>query len=273
MLGRGGGGPVRRLKEVLPQALPRNWKGGLRRGQVLAYWKRVAGSPLDRLTEAVRLEEGVLFVEVPDPVLLHHLTYARMDFLRRFEEAFPGVVREIRFTLGRRLEAGPSPEASRPQEEDLEAQKKAQALSAAAPPGLRAVVERAALALLKGRQGEPCPICETPSPVHPCPTCRRLLEDPVVEKEARRLAQGRPPRLEGEAHRVALHLAKERLKGQLLDLFPQAVGAKEEREALLLLLSDLARRYAALAGWEAVPQAVRSLIPHPGLRQDGGPGQ
>lgn len=264
MLGGGGGGPVRRLKEVLPLALPRTWRQGLRRGQILAYWKRVAGSPLDRLSEAVRLEDGILFVEVTDPVLLHHLIYARMDFLRKFEEAFPKAVREIRFTLGKRLvpsqgEEGPDGEVQA--DSRSERALKAQLLSANAPPELRAVVERAALALLKKRQGEPCPICETPSPIHPCPTCRRLQSDPVVVKEARRLAQGKPGRLEGEAQKVALHLAKEGLKAQLLDLFPQVVrAAPGEKETLLPLLSDLAERYAALAGWEAVPQAVRSLL-------------
>lgn len=262
MLGGRGGGLVRRLKEVLPLALPSSWRQGLRRGQILAYWKRVAGSPLDHISEAVRLEDGILFVEVTDPVLLHHLTYTRMDFLRRFEEAFPKAVREIRFTLGKRPVPSQGAEGAEEKvQADSQSAQKAQLLSANAPPELRAVVERAALALFKKRQGEPCPICETPSPIHPCPTCRRLQRDPVVVKEARRLAQGKPGRLEGEAQKVALHLAKEGLRAKLLDLFPQVVRAvPEEKETLLPLLSDLAERYAALAGWEAVPQAVRSLL-------------
>ncbi len=257
---------MRRLREVLPKALPRSWQRGLQRGRILAHWKRVAGSPLDRLSEAVRLEEGVLFVEVNDPVLLHHLTYARMEFLKRFEEAFPKAVREIRFTLAKDPWSGLTGSFAEPaaQAEDPKVLEKARALSAHAPPGLEEAVQRAALALLKRRQGEPCPICEAPSPLHPCPTCRRLLKDPLVKKEARRLAQGQAARLEGEPHQVALHLAKEQLKAQVLELFPQVVRAgPEEKEALLPLLADLAGRYAALAGWEALPPAVRSLLGTP----------
>ena len=90
-----------RLKEVIPEALKRaGGKERLRRGLVLAAWREVAGKDLARFTEAVALEEGVLVVHVPDPVVAHQLTYTRLALLRRYEERFPGAVREIRFQVG-----------------------------------------------------------------------------------------------------------------------------------------------------------------------------
>ncbi|MGQ9754047.1 MAG: DUF721 domain-containing protein [Thermaceae bacterium] len=247
---------MRRLREVLPSAFPKDWQPGLKRGRLLLFWREVVGSPLDQMTEAVRLEEGTLFVAVPDPVLLHHLTYMREAFLQKIDEKFPGMVREIRFALGSRPKPPPPPSPAPPPSEKEKAQ--AKALAQGPPPGLREAAERAALALLLGRKGTPCPICETPSLRHPCATCQRLLKDPLVEREARRLAQGKPPRLEGEAHLVALYLAKERLRSQLLDLLPQATKTRDE--SLRPLLADLAERYAALAGWEKVPEGVRTFL-------------
>ena len=90
-----------RLKEVIPEALKRaGGKERLRRGLVLAAWREVAGKDLARFTEAVALEEGVLVVHVPDPVVAHQLTYTRLALLRRYEERFPGELREIRFQVG-----------------------------------------------------------------------------------------------------------------------------------------------------------------------------
>ncbi|MCX7848751.1 DUF721 domain-containing protein [Thermus sp.] len=254
LYGRGGGALPWRLKEVLPEALKRaGGKERLQRGLVLASWKEVVGRELARLTEAVALEEGVLTVWVADPVTAHQLTYSRLALLRRYEERFPGKVREIRFLVGR-LEA-PSPEPP-PPPKDPEAGRKALALAQLAPSELREAVARAAFALFAHKRGNPCPLCGTPSETHPCPTCRRLLESPLVRKEAERLKRGRPPRLEGEALLVARHLARERLLAEMRELYPQAL-----REAgLRPLLRDLARRFQSLFPEEALPEGVQSLL-------------
>lgn len=255
MLGGRGGGPVpRRLKEVIPEAL-RQAGGGerLRRGLVLAAWREVVGRELAGLTEAVALEGGVLTVRVPDPVTAHSLTYNRLALLRRYGERFPGVVREIRFVVGQ--VARPLP-PSPPAPEEGGASRQAWRLVQEAPPGLRTAAARAALALLQRRRGEPCPICESPSEAHPCPTCRRLLESPAVRKGAERLKRGRPSGLEGEALLVARHLARQSLLAEMAELFPQAL----REEGLRPLLGDLARRFQALFPDEPLPEAVRSLL-------------
>ncbi|WP_198665529.1 DUF721 domain-containing protein [Thermus sediminis] len=250
----------RKLEEVIPEALRR--AGGeerLRRGLVLAAWREVAGRELARITEAVALEGETLLVQVPDPVVAHQLTYSRLALLKRYEARFPGMVKEIRFQVGK-LEAkaegeggvsppGPSPEASR----------KALALAEKAPPGLREAVARAALALLARRRGSPCPLCEAPSQTHPCPTCRRLLGDLGVRKEAERLKRGKPTGLAGEALLVARHLARTALLQEMRDLYPEALRKEELRP----LLEDLARRFQALFPEEPLPEGVRSLLKGP----------
>ncbi|BAD70088.1 MAG TPA: DUF721 domain-containing protein [Thermus sp.] len=258
MLGGTRGGPVPwRLKEVIPEALKRaGGKERLRRGLVLAAWREVAGKDLARFTEAVALEEGVLVVHVPDPVVAHQLTYTRLALLRRYEERFPGAVREIRFQVGpleaEGVEAPPPSDPGRLRE----AGRKALALAEKAPPELRERVARAALALFQRQRGDPCPVCQTPSETHPCPTCRRHLEDPGVRRAAERLMRGQEAGLEGDALRAARHLARENLLAQMRDLYPEALRSEEFRP----LLADLARRYRNLFPQEPLPEGVRSLL-------------
>ncbi|GAB5603301.1 DUF721 domain-containing protein [Thermus sp. FJN-A] len=247
-----------RLRELIPQALKKaGGKERLKRGLVLSAWKEVVGKELSRLTEPVALEAGTLTVRVADPVTAHQLTYSRLALLKRYEERFPGVVKEIRFLVGPLEEVAPPP--PRPPE-NPEAARKALLLAQEAPPELRERVARAALALFQRQRGDPCPICQVPSETHPCPTCRRLLATPGVRKEAERLYRGKPPRLEGEALLVARHLARERLLGEMRDLFPEAL----REEGLRPLLADLVQRFRALFPGEPLPVAVQGLLDRKG---------
>lgn len=256
MLDGGGGGAVRRLKEVVPLALAQaGSRARMERALLLASWKEMVGPKLARLTEALALEDGVLTVRVADPVLAHQLTYRRLDLLQRLSARFPGKVREIRFRVGP-LEAPPPADPPHPGTSTPALLEKARALAAAAPPELRERVEGAALALLRKRRGSPCPICQAPSETQPCPTCRRHLQSPLVAREAERLARGKPPRLSGDALLAAQHLARERLLGELQDLYPVALKEPE----LWPLLKDLARRFQALFPEEPLPQGVQSLL-------------
>ena len=261
MLGARGGGPVPwRLKEVIPEALKRaGGKERLKRGLVLAAWREVVGRELAQMTEAVALEEGTLLVQVPDPVVAHQLTYSRLALLKRYEERFPGVVKEIRFQVGRvESQAGAGYKPPSPGHL-LEAGRKALALAQKAPPEMREPVARAALALFRRQKGDPCPICQAPSEAHPCPTCRRLLEDPVVRKEVERLKRGKPTGLQGEALLVARHLTREKLLQEMRDLYPEVL----REEGLRPFLEDLARRFQALFPEEPLPEGVRSLLKGP----------
>ncbi len=248
-----------RLKEVIPEALKRaGGKERLKRGMVLAAWREVVGPGLAQVTEALALEEGTLWVRVPDPVVAHQLTYHRLLLLRRYEERFPGMVKEIRFQVEPKAqEAPPRPQNPGPAEgAPLAQSRRALALAQEAPPHLREKVARAALALFQRQKGTPCPICQAPSETHPCPTCRRLLQAPAVRKEAERLYRGKPPHLQGEALLAARHLAREKLLQAMQELYPEAL-----REAHLKpFLADLAQRFRALFPEEALPAGVQSLL-------------
>ncbi|RTI02965.1 hypothetical protein CSW14_06115 [Thermus scotoductus] len=246
-----------RLKEVIPEALKKaGGKEKLKRGLVLAAWREVVGRELAQLSEPLALEGGALTVRVADPVTAHQLTYSRLALLRRYEERFPGVVKEIRFVVGPLEKEPETPKTPENPERLLWASRRALELSEKAPLELREKVARAALALLQKDRGEPCPICGSPSPKHPCPTCRRLLESPWVRKEAERLKRGRPTGLEGEALLVARHLARQSLLSEMEALYPQAL----RDETLRPLLRDLAQRFRTLFPGETLPEAVRSLL-------------
>lgn len=257
MLGGTRGGPVPwRLKEVIPEALKRaGGKERLRRGLVLAAWREVAGKDLARFTEAVALEEGVLVVHVPDPVVAHQLTYTRLALLRRYEERFPGAVREIRFQVGPSRRKGWRP--PRPQTPAACGRR------AARPWPWR---KRPLRSSGSGWPGPPWPSSRgsgaTPAPSArprarpiPAPPAAATWKTPGCGGRrsgscgARRRASGGRPR-------AARHLARENLLAQMRDLYPEALRSEEFRP----LLADLARRYRNLFPQEPLPEGVRSLL-------------
>jgi predicted nucleic acid-binding Zn ribbon protein len=234
---------------------------GVQRGRVLALWPEVAGPALSEFSEAERLEDGVLFVRVPDVVVAHQLTYLREEFVRRYQEKQPGLVRELRFLVGFERKARPP---SRPEvlpKLDSEEEARLQRLAERSPQELREVILRAGRAVLRRQKGNPhppCPVCARPSPEHPCKPCQGLLAAPAVQREARRLTRF-PLRtsLEGEPLQAARYLAQQRLEAQLHDLLPQAIRQPE----LLPILQDTARRYLQLRTGERVVGAYRHLLP------------
>ncbi|WP_114313056.1 DUF721 domain-containing protein [Thermus caldifontis] len=245
------------LKEVIPEALKKaGGKEKLKRGLVLAAWREVVGKELAQLSEPLALEGDTLTVRVADPVTAHQLTYGRLALLRRYEERFPGAVKEIRFVVGSLEKKPEAPKTPENPERLLWASRRALELAEKAPLELREKVARAALALLQRDRGEPCPICGSPSPKHPCPTCQRLLQSPWVQKEAERLKRGRPTGLEGEPLLVARYLARQSLLSEMEALYPQAL----RDETLRPLLRDLAQRFRTLFPGETLPEAVRSLL-------------
>ncbi len=239
MLHGKGGGPLRKVGRLLPEAL-KGLGPGLRRGQVLAYWREAVGPELARLTRALALEEGVLLVAVPDPTLRHQLTYARLELLEKLRARFPEV-REIRFIPGELPPEDPPSLGPRPRAE-------------LPPAGFPERVQRLAR-FLREKPGETCPVCGAKSPTKPCSVCRRHLEDPLVHKAAQRLARGRAAGLEGDLLEAARYLARQALLKEMEELFPMAL----KDPGLIPLLKDLVRRFRALFPEEALPSGVESL--------------
>jgi len=263
-----------RAGELLGQLLKRyKLEAGLRRGRVLALWPEIAGEMLARLTEPLKLERGELLVRVENAALAHQLTYQREEFVRRYASRLgEGVVTNVRFVTGRpRGRQEEAPAAGAPLEEPvalpLELARKLERWKQAVPEELQGAVERAGRAVLAAQaraEGEACPVCGRVGDGAPCRFCAPLLEDPLVERAARRLE--REPEaepLEGDLLAAARWLAAERLRAKIEDLAPRAVREPE----LQPLLADLAGRFARLpvagdtpeARFERLSPAARSL--------------
>ncbi len=257
-------GKPRLISDLLGQALKQHGlESGFKRGAALALWPEIAGESLSQLTEAERLEDGVLYVRVSDSVVGHQLTYMREEFLRRYREKLPGAVHELRFSVGRpskgkkkaQPEIVPLPALSSEEEDRL------RALAQQMPEALQGAIYKAARAVVRRQKASPhppCVVCGSPSPENPCKSCQRLLKDPLIEKEARRLTR-RPlsSRLDGEMLLAARYLAGRDLEAQLRELLPQVVREPQ----LLPMLQDTARRFLQLQTGQKDVTAYRHLLP------------
>lgn len=257
-------GKPRHIGDLLGQALKQHGlESGFKRGAALALWPEIAGENLSQLTEAERLEDGVLYVRVCDSVVGHQLTYMREDFLRRYREKLPGVVLELRFSVGRPGKKKKKAQASNEPLPPLsgEEEQRLRSLAQQLPEALQGAVYRAARAVVQRQKASPhppCVVCGSPSAENPCKGCQRLLKDPLIEKEARRLAR-RPlnPRLDGDLLLAARYLASRELEAQLRELLPQVVREPQ----LLPMLQDTARRFLQLQTGQKDVTAYRHLLP------------
>ncbi|GIW25385.1 DUF721 domain-containing protein [Meiothermus sp.] len=253
---------VKPSAEIIAQILrQKGLSAGVRRGRVLALWPEIAGPALSELTEAERLEDGVLFVRVADSVVAHQLTYLREEFLRRYQEKLPGLVAELRFVVGAEKKTRPKSKPPPPPPLSLEEEAHLRKLAERSPEDLRGAILRAGKAVLQKQKENPhppCPICGAPSPQHPCKPCHQLLSEPAVRREAGRLSRfPLKPRLEGNPLQAARYLAQQKLEAQLRDLLPQVIQQPE----LMPILQDTARRYLQLRSGEKDVRAYRHLLP------------
>ena len=71
--------------------------------QVVSRWPEIVGESIAHKAEAIRFDEGTLFVAVPDAAWRHQLQMQGEDILRRIHEHPRGtVIRELRFVAGRK---------------------------------------------------------------------------------------------------------------------------------------------------------------------------
>jgi hypothetical protein len=219
----------RPLAELLHEVFRRSGiVRGVRRAEAVVLWRRVVGPEVAAFARAVTLQHGTLVVDVPDPETALHLGLQRHHVLRAYAEHLgPGVVREIRFRVGRppesrasaadgRAGAGGAPQGTPKGEAgaaDPVAQPDPRALSrlaralGEAPEPLAGAALQAGAALLalqarrRAARWRPCPVCgvlREPLPDEPaadglgpgphwCATCRRHAEHPKVARQASRL--------------------------------------------------------------------------------------
>ena len=95
--------PGHDLKKMLPKVLGRLGRSiGNRPDLILAAWGEVVGPRLSPMAEAVRFEEGVLFVKVKNSTLLSLLAGAEKPrLLKSLRGKFPKVtIKNIVFRIG-----------------------------------------------------------------------------------------------------------------------------------------------------------------------------
>ncbi|WP_337868640.1 DUF721 domain-containing protein [Meiothermus sp.] len=234
---------------------------GVQRGKALMLWPEIAGPALSELTEAERLEDGILFVRVADSVVGHQLTYLREEFIQRYQKKLPGMVRELRFLVGAEKKAKPKSQPAAIPKLSPEEEAELRQLAERSPQELQGVILRAGKAVVQKQKESPhppCIICGTPSPESPCKPCQKLLGEAAVQREALRLTRfPLKTRLEGHALSAARYLAQSKLEAQLRDLLPHVIQQPE----LMAILQDTAKRYLQLRTGEKEVRAYRHLLP------------
>lgn len=248
------------VSEVLAEVFRRGgMKRAVKRAEAVLLWPQVVGTDVARFTEAKALQDGTLFVEVPDSETAMHLSMQRQRFLDVYRGRFAvREVREIRFRVGRRT---PPPAEEPPPRADADPAEVAQLARELGrldlPDALAAPTMKAARAMLEDRARKralgwrPCRHCgalcgdrddeDDPS----CDSCRRYALDPKVDHAAHRLAvdpDAATPLLSEDERAVAAHRAERYLDATLLELLPQVLADPKHR----IQLESAARNLLAL---------------------------
>lgn len=235
-------------------------KRRLKRAEAVILWPQVVGD-VARFSEAKRLQDGVLVVEVADSETAMHLSHQRHRFIDAYQRRF-GVsdLKDIRFRVGKPQ----APQAPTPLPPEVAPDPKALALmakhiDAQLPDTLAGPALQAAKAMLRAQaaraaQGAPqCQICgvitqptvtDTPK-VALCRACRRYLEHPLVSRSSRTIAVNPDrltPELSDDERLAALWQAKRLLRERIDALIPHVLAEPDQR----VVLETAIRCYLAL---------------------------
>lgn len=96
---------------MIRQFFERNGLGQeFREQEPLLFWPRVAGEPLARLTEPLRVNQGVLYIEVSNHVIAQELSLMKDVYVKKINELLGEArVQDIRFRVGTAPLARPTP--------------------------------------------------------------------------------------------------------------------------------------------------------------------
>lgn len=237
-------------------------KRRLKRAEAVILWPQVVGD-VARFSEAKRLQDGVLVVEVADSETAMHLSHQRHRFIDAYQRRF-GVseLKDIRFRVGKPAaapKATPAPPETSPDPKALASL--AKHINAQLPDTLAGPALQAAKAMLRAQaaraaQGAPhCDICgvitqqdtvNAPSKqVALCRACRRYLEHPLVTRATRAIAVNpdRPtPELSDDERLAALWQAERLLQERIDALIPHVLAEPDQR----VVLETAVRCYLAL---------------------------
>ncbi len=216
-------------------------KRGVRRAEAVLLWPQVVGAKVAKFTEAKTLQDGVLFVEVPDSETAMHLSFQRQKFVNVYSAKF-GVrdVKDVRFRTGRRplleppeppkVTVQPDPKALADLARTVARAELSDALSRSAMQAAKAMLSWRAAREADGWVA--CTVCGALTPDDKkgrglCTTCTRYAAFPKVRTASRTLAVApdqATPLLSDDERAVAVYGAKAYLREKLQELLPEVLA-------------------------------------------------
>ncbi len=89
------------FNKIIENYLKRNGSWTRMKGELAVfYWPKIAGFDLAQKVEAVRYQDGALFLKTDNPALAHQLTLMSMDIVKRYQKVLGrGVIRNIKLKV------------------------------------------------------------------------------------------------------------------------------------------------------------------------------
>jgi Dna[CI] antecedent, DciA len=243
-----------RVSDILADVFSKSGiKRGMRRAEAVLMWRHVVGPDVAKFSEAKSLQDGILYVEVPDSETSMHLTLQRQKFLDVYKVKFKVQdIYDIRFRVGRIPEKSDKKKAP---ETVIHVDPKALAQLTKSlselPEKLAQPTMQAARSMLAHRERklaegwQACRLCSALSETDICDACNRYKLETRVIRASEVLMEnplGSTPLLSFEERVVAIHLAKEKLKEKIGEMLPFVLAdAKYKGE-----LERASRAYLAL---------------------------
>jgi hypothetical protein len=225
-------GKPTRVSDILADVFSKSGiKRGMRRAEAVLMWRHVVGPDVAKFSEAKSLQDGILYVEVPDSETSMHLSLQRQKFLDVYKVKFKVQdIYDIRFRVGR---VAAKEDRGKRKESTIHVDPKALAHLTKSltelPETLAQPTMQAARAMLAYRERKlaegwhVCKLCSALAEKDICDACERYKSEPKVMRASEVLMQnplGPTPLLSQEERAVAVYLAKEKLKETMAELLP-----------------------------------------------------
>lgn len=221
-----------RVSDILADVFSKSGiKRGMKRAEAVLMWRHVVGPDVAKFSTAKTLQDGILYVEVPDSETSMHLTLQRQKFLDVYKVKFKVQdIYDIRFRVGR-IES--NTEKQKPKETVIHVDPKALAQLTRSlsnlPETLAQPTMQAARSMLAHRERklaegwQACKLCGALSEKDICDACERYKTETKVIRASESMME-RPleetPFLSSEERAVAIYLAQEKLKERIAEMLP-----------------------------------------------------
>lgn len=252
-----------RVSDILADVFSKSGiKRGMRRAEAVLLWRHVVGPDVAKFSTAKSLQDGILYVEVPDSETSMHLTLQRQKFLDVYKVKFKVQdIYDIRFRVGR-VEGKEEKQKSKETVIHVDPKALAQLTKSLTelPEALAQPTMQAARSMLAYRERklaegwQACKLCGALSEKEFCDACERYKTEPIVVKASELMIE-KPleatPFLSNEERAVAIYLAQEKLKETMAELLPFVLAdarykAELERSSRAYLSLKLAKPLEAL---------------------------